>query len=80
MKTRHILLCLLAALATNVAVAQTDSDHNFEVKKQLDVFNSIYKNLDLMYVDTLDAKEVIGTGIKAMLRSGWSAGPSILTV
>ena len=69
MKTRHILLCLLAALATNVAVAQTDSDHNFEVKKQLDVFNSIYKNLDLMYVDTLDAKEVIGTGIKAMLRS-----------
>ena len=69
MKTKHILLCLLAALATNVAVAQTDSDHNFEVKKQLDVFNSIYKNLDLMYVDTLDAKEVIGTGIKAMLRS-----------
>ena len=69
MKTRHILLCLLATLATNVAVAQTDSDHNFEVKKQLDVFNSIYKNLDLMYVDTLDAKEVIGTGIKAMLRS-----------
>ena len=69
MKTRHILLCLLAALATNVVVAQTDSDHNFEVKKQLDVFNSIYKNLDLMYVDTLDAKEVIGTGIKAMLRS-----------
>ncbi len=69
MKTRHILLCLLAALAPNVAVAQTDSDHNFEVKKQLDVFNSIYKNLDLMYVDTLDAKEVIGTGIKAMLRS-----------
>ncbi len=69
MKTRHILLCLLAAIATNVAVAQTDSDHNFEVKKQLDVFNSIYKNLDMMYVDTLDAKEVIGTGIKAMLRS-----------
>ena len=69
MKIKYILLFLLAALSTNTMVAQTDSDHNFEVKKQLDVFNSIYKNLDLMYVDTLDAKEVIGTGIKAMLRS-----------
>lgn len=37
--------------------------------KNLDVFNAIYKNLDLMYVDTLDADEVIGNGIKAMLRS-----------
>jgi carboxyl-terminal processing protease len=50
-------------------MAQTESDHNFEVKKNLDVFNAIYKNLDLIYVDTLDAEEVIGTGIKAMLRS-----------
>ena len=69
MKTKLILLCMIALAASNMAVAQTDSDRNFEVKKQLDVFNSIYKNLDLMYVDTLDAKEVIGTGIKAMLRS-----------
>ena len=69
MKTKLILLCMIALAVSNMAVAQTDSDRNFEVKKQLDVFNSIYKNLDMMYVDTLDAKEVIGTGIKAMLRS-----------
>ena len=69
MKTKLILLCMIALAVCNMAVAQTDSDRNFEVKKQLDVFNSIYKNLDMMYVDTLDAKEVIGTGIKAMLRS-----------
>ena len=35
----------------------------------MDIFNSIYKNLDLMYVDTLDAEEVVGNGIKAMLGS-----------
>ena len=35
----------------------------------MDVFTSIYKNLDMMYVDTLDADEVIGNGINAMLRS-----------
>ncbi len=35
----------------------------------MDIFNAIYKNLDLMYVDTLDAEEVVGNGIKAMLGS-----------
>ena len=35
----------------------------------MEIFNAIYKNLDLMYVDTLNANEVIGTGINAMLRS-----------
>ncbi len=39
------------------------------VAKNMDVFTSIYKNLDMMYVDTLDADEVIGNGINAMLRS-----------
>jgi len=62
-------LPLLFALVATTAAAQTNNDHNFEVKKNLDVFNAIYKNLDMIYVDTLDAGEVIGTGIKAMLRS-----------
>lgn len=35
----------------------------------MDIFNNIYKNLDLMYVDTLNPAEVIGNGIDAMLRS-----------
>jgi len=39
------------------------------VAKNMEIFNAIYKNLDLMYVDTLNANEVIGTGINAMLRS-----------
>ena len=68
-KVRSIFTLLLAVFAFTPVLAQTDSDHNFEVKKNLDVFNAIYKHLDLMYVDTLDAKEVIGTGIKAMLQS-----------
>ena len=44
-------------------------NHNLDVAKNLDIFNQIYKNLDLFYVDTLNPNEVIGTGIKAMLRS-----------
>ena len=49
--------------------AQTQDDHHFEVAKHLDIFNQIYKNLELLYVDTLNPKETIGTGINAMLRS-----------
>jgi len=52
-----------------VPVAAQDKDHNFDVAKNMDVFNAIYKNLDLMYVDTLNANQVIGNGINAMLRS-----------
>ena len=54
---------------TLTAQAQSQSDHHFEVAKQLDIFNNIYKNLELLYVDTLNPKETIGTGINAMLRS-----------
>lgn len=60
---------LFACVASAACVAQKSKDHNFEVAKNLDIFNSIYKNLDLMYVDTLQADEVIGNGIKGMLRS-----------
>ena len=60
---------LMTAILTVSAQEKDDKDHNFEVAKNLDVFSTIYKQLDLMYVDTLDANEVIGNGIKAMLRS-----------
>ncbi len=66
---RRILTLWAAIVATMASMAQTDDSHLFEVKKQLDVFNNIYKSLDMAYVDTLDAKETIGTAIKSMLRS-----------
>ena len=65
---RYILLLLLAGLGLT-AQAQKTSDHNFEVAKHLDIFNQVYKNLELLYVDTLNPKETIGTGINAMLRN-----------
>lgn len=68
---RKILTYTLLMLAISTASAQEkgDQDHNFKVAKNLEVFNTIYKQLEMMYVDTLDADEVIGNGIKAMLRS-----------
>ncbi len=66
---KKILISLLVVLLAAPCFAQKDNDHNFNVAKNMDIFNSIYKNLDLMYVDTLDADEVVGNGINAMLGS-----------
>ncbi len=60
---------LVLALAAGIVKAQDDKDHNFKVAKNIEVFNNIYRYLDMIYVDTLDADEVIGTGIKGMLNS-----------
>ena len=66
---KKILIPILAIFFVLPMVAQNDKDHDFKVAKNMDVFNAIYKNLDMMYVDTLDADEVIGYGVKAMLGS-----------
>ena len=62
------IIALLLFVGTLPMTAQ-EKDHNLEVAKNLDIFNAIYKHLDMVYVDTLDAKEVIGNSINAMLRS-----------
>lgn len=62
-------MLLAIGFCLSVAAFSQNEDHNFKISKNLDVLNVIYKNLDLMYVDTLDADEVVGNGINAMLRS-----------
>ena len=65
---RSLLLIALMAVAMPMT-AQNTSDHNFRVAKNLDIFNAIYRNLDLMYVDSLDADKTIGTAIRSMMHS-----------
>ena len=65
---RSLMLMALMAVAMPMT-AQNTSDHNFRVAKNLDIFNAIYRNLDLMYVDSLDADKTIGTAIRSMMRS-----------
>lgn len=68
-KMKKTLLWMLALLCAAPTFAQKNKEHDFNVAKNMEVFNAIYRNLDLMYVDTLDADEVVGAGINAMLRS-----------
>ena len=62
------MLLLLGCFGAADVVAQV-KDHSFEVTKNLEILNEIYQRLDLMYVDTLEANEVIGDGINSMLQS-----------
>ena len=64
---RKLIMAVTLWLAAIGAVAQND-DHNFDVAKNLDILNAIYKNLDMMYVDTLNPDEVVGNAINSMLR------------
>ena len=61
-----VALCAFAFISQTDALAQgtSDKNHNFKVAKNLETFSAIYKYLDMMYVDTLNADEVIGNGIQ----------------
>lgn len=62
-KTLIILLGLMAIMMP----VKAQSEHAFEVAKNLDVFNNLYRQLDIFYVDTLEADKLIRIGIDAML-------------
>ena len=44
-----------------------EDDRNFQISKNLDIFNSIFKELEMFYVDTVNAEKMIQTGVEGML-------------
>lgn len=69
-KVRRVILALIVVTGavTLWGFASGDS-RSFQIAKNLDIFNSIVKELDLFYVDTLDPNKTIRAGIDAMLYS-----------
>lgn len=64
-----LAVAFCAVSPVSVSAQEENPDHVFDVSSQLDIFNSAYRMLDAYYVDSLDAKKVVTTGIKAMFRS-----------
>ena len=67
---RNKIWGLLAALFITVCIGigfQQSDDRNFQISKNLDIFNSLIKELDMLYVDTIDPNKAIRDGIDAML-------------
>lgn len=64
-----VIVAVCALAATAFYGFDKGESRDFRIAKNLDIFNSIIKDLDLFYVDTLDAQKVIQTGINSMLYS-----------
>lgn len=70
LKMRWAVVLLLVSGIVLACLSFKDSDdRTFQMAKNLDIFNSIVKELDLFYVDTIDPNKTIREGIEAMLYS-----------
>lgn len=67
--TKILLSSILLALCSCIQAKDTKKNDAFAVARNLEIFSAIYKNLDMMYVDSLDADVTVGEGIRGMLRS-----------
>ena len=67
---RQFFLVVILAFVADISIpvtAQIVENHNSKVARNLEIFNEIYKALDLFYVDTLAADTVIRWAIDGML-------------
>ena len=65
---KFISICIGILLVGSVFFGfNKEDDRNFQIVKSLDVFNAVFKELDMFYVDSIDPKEVVEYGIRAML-------------
>ena len=69
LKVRWITASVLVVGAVVFFSFKSGDSRNFQIAKNLDVFNSIVKELDMFYVDTLDPNKTVREGIDAMLYS-----------
>ncbi|MBM6805898.1 S41 family peptidase [Bacteroides caecicola] len=67
MYMKKILAGALIVLVGIGVISFKEDDRNFQIAKNLDLFNSIFKELDMFYVDTIDAEKMIQNGVRGML-------------
>ena len=68
MLNRRIAIVAVAVIATVAFFSfKSGDDRNFQIAKNLDIFNAIVKELDMFYVDTIDPNKTIREGIDNML-------------
>ena len=67
MNTRKTLAGALVVLVGMGILSFKEDDRNFQISKNLDLFNSMFKELDMFYVDTLNPEKVIQNGVEGML-------------
>ncbi|MDC3395073.1 S41 family peptidase [Flavobacteriales bacterium] len=66
-KFKIIILGIVLAITSVISVGFTDN--YFEISKNLDIFTTLYKELNTFYVDETDPGELMKEGIDKMLKS-----------
>ncbi len=62
-------LLLVGIVSATAFISLSFVDEYFEVSKQLDIFTTLYREVNLYYVDPTDPGKLMKTGIDAMLKS-----------
>ncbi|WP_289291746.1 MULTISPECIES: S41 family peptidase [Bacteroides] len=63
------IIAVIVLIAVAFFSFKKGDDRNFQIAKNLDIFNAIVKELDMFYVDTIDPNKTIREGIDNMLYS-----------
>jgi carboxyl-terminal processing protease len=69
MNRKHVVLGFLACAAIAFWAFRGLGERYFEIAKNLDIFTTLFKEVNLYYVDEVDPKKLIGTGIEGMLET-----------
>ncbi len=70
MKKIILAFCILLATTTSYAKNKEKIDnHYFSVAENLSIFNSVYKQVNVHYVDSIPATEIMQKGIEGMLKA-----------
>lgn len=64
-----LLLVLPLTLVVTTATYYTDDDNDFELLKNLDIFHSLLREVNIFYVDEISPADLIKQAIDAMLES-----------
>lgn len=67
MNNKKTLIGAFAILLGFGLISFKGDDRNFKIAKNLDLFNAIFKELDMFYVDTVDVEKMIQSGVNGML-------------
>ena len=66
---RLVMMALTVVISHLSSIPAGAQNHNLEVGKNLEIFNALYSQIDLFYVDSLNPGQTMTAGIKGMLRS-----------
>ena len=69
MKKQFSKIVVIISIATTSIFAFSFTESYFEVSKNLDIFSTLFRELNIYYVDDADPGDLMKTGIDAMLES-----------